>query len=370
MNTTTSPRQRLESLDALRGFDMIWIMGLGYVLRDFAKQHDSPFWNFITYFFFHSKWHGFVFWDLIFPLFIFLAGVSTPYSVGRKLENGTPKKVLLLKAFKRAAILFLLSLFVGNGGIQILPVDEIRIPGDLAKIGFAYFFGVVIYLYSNIRGRVIWTVAIMIAYWLLLKFTAAPGFAPGDLSPEGNFISYLERMYLPGKLDHGFYDQSGFYSNVSAIPNMIAGTLAGSLLKSEKISQIRKFNFIWIAGAICAFAGWLWHFDTPFNESLWTSSFTLASIGWSMILLAIFYFIIDIKKYKKWAFFLKVIGMNSILIYISPFFINWPYVTNAFFKWAIQLSGEYNDYVHGLAELGIKWVFLNFLYIKNIFLRV
>lgn len=370
-NSGFTPSKRLYSLDALRGFDMIWIMGLGYGLKLFAKPQNTPFWDFIYYEFHHTDWFGFVFWDLIFPLFIFIAGVATPFSVGKRLSQGVSKSDLLLKALKRALLLYVLGFLYANNGIQLWNLSEARFTGDLAKIGFSYFFGVAIFLYANRRWQIIWLIAILTGYWMLLKFAAAPGFPPGDLSQQGNIISHLERTFMPGRLSRVIYDQSGFFNNVNAIPNMLAGVLTGALLMNLKYTETQKTMYMLLAGAACALLGWFWSFDTPFSESLWTSSFALATIGWSLILMAIFYFIIDVKGYNKWAFFLKVIGMNPILIYISPFFIDWDYTTKAFMGWAISLSkNEWLELVYWTSQVGIKWLFLYFLYKQRVFLRV
>lgn len=367
----TLPIRRLYSLDALRGFDMIWIMGLGYGLKGFAKTQESPFWSLIYKEFHHSDWFGLVFWDMIFPLFIFIAGVATPFSLGKRLSQGTPKFSLLVKAFRRALLLYILGFVFENNGLQIWNLREARFTGDLAKIGFSYFFGVAIFLFAGKRWHFIWLIAILTGYWMLLKFTAAPGFPPGDLSQHGNFISYLERTFMPGKLSRGGYDMSGFFNNVNAIPNMIGGVLTGTLLRVPKYSPMQKTAYMLIAGIALAFVGWIWSFDTPFSESLWTSSFALATIGWSLILMATFYFLIDVKGYQKWAFCLKVIGMNPILIYVSPFFIDWDFTTKAFMGWAIGLSRhEWLELVYWGSQVAIKWLFLYFLYRQKVFLRV
>lgn len=160
-------------------------------------------------------------------------------------------------------------------------------------------------------------------------------------------------------------------NNIDAITNMLGGVLTGTFLKSIKYQPIQKTIYMLLAGAACALLGWLWSFETPFSESLWTSSFALGSIGWCLILMAVFYFIIDVKGYKRWAFFLKVIGMNPILIYVSPFFIDWDFITNAFFKWSYQYSAEdWKNLIYWSAQTGIKWFFLYFLYRHKVFLRV
>ncbi|MBW7893140.1 MAG: DUF5009 domain-containing protein, partial [Chitinophagaceae bacterium] len=202
MQSGASSSQRLYSLDALRGFDMIWIMGIGYIIKDYAAMHDTSFWNAVHTQFVHKVWHGFAFWDLIFPLFMFLAGVSTPYSVGKNLEKGTPKVKLLRKVISRGVILIILGV-IYNNGLQIRPVSDIRFPSVLGKIGATYMLAVIIFLYARKTMQWIWFWFFLIGYWLLLKFNSAPGFPVGDLTEAGNFMSYLDRSILPGRLSRG-----------------------------------------------------------------------------------------------------------------------------------------------------------------------
>ncbi|XHR96428.1 acyltransferase family protein [Mucilaginibacter sp. UC70_90] len=205
-------RTRLFSLDALRGFDMFWIMGGEEIFHGMAKATGSTFWGAIANQFTHPDWNGFHLYDLIFPLFLFMAGVSTPFSVGRELEKGKTRQQLLLRVIKRAFILVLLGLVVNNG-LKIMPVSEIRFPSVLGRIGIAYMFANIIYLYSTERWQMFWFGFFIIGYWLLLKFTSAPGFPMGDLTMKGNFASYVDRSILPGRLYLGIHDPEGLFSN-------------------------------------------------------------------------------------------------------------------------------------------------------------
>src|SRR3954454_16131084 len=173
--TPLSGPQRLYSLDALRGFDMFWIMGAEEIVHSLAKATGSPFWSGFSNQLTHPAWNGFHFYDLIFPLFLFIAGVATPYSVGRELEKGKNKQQLLSRVIKRGLILVLFGI-IYNNGLQLRPLSEIRFGSVLRRIGLAYMFANIIYLYSRRTGQIIWFCALLIGYWLLLKFAAAPGF--------------------------------------------------------------------------------------------------------------------------------------------------------------------------------------------------
>ena len=361
---------RLFSLDALRGFDMFWIMGGEEIFHTLAKATGSPFWGSIANQFTHPDWNGFHLYDLIFPLFLFMAGVSTPFSVGRELEKGKSKQQLTIRVIKRAAILVLLGLVVNNG-LKIMPISEIRFASVLGRIGIAYMFANIIYLYSSERMQMVWFWFFIIGYWLLLKFTSAPGFAPGDLTMQGNFASYMDRILLPGKLYLGIHDPEGLFSTIPAISTGLLGILTGSLLKKTGLKQIRKVSIMAVTGVIFLIIAQIWNLDFPINKNLWSSSFVMQVGGISLLLMALFYYIIDVLGYKKWAFFFKVIGMNSILIYISGHFIKWQYTTNGFFGWIGQLVGDpYNIVVMAVCFIMVKWLFLYYLYQKKTFLRV
>ncbi|MCW3109819.1 MAG: hypothetical protein JWQ09_4325 [Segetibacter sp.] len=362
--------QRLYSLDALRGFDMFWIMGAEEVFHGLAKATGSPFWGAISNQFTHPAWNGFHIYDLIFPLFLFLAGVSTPYSVGRELEKGKSRQQLMMRVIKRGIILVLLGM-VYNNGLQIRPLSDFRFSSVLGRIGIAYMLANIIYLYTKERAQVIWFAALLIGYWLILKVTSAPGFPAGDLTMEGNFASYVDRTILPGKLSLGIHDTVGFFNNIPAISTALAGILVGTFLKKSAVAPQKKAGWLAVIGVAFLVLAQLWNLDFPINKNMWSSSFVLHTTGLSLILLSVFYYIIDVLGYKSWAFFFKVIGMNSILIYISVKFINWSYTTNGFFKWLDQLVGEpFNIVVMAVCLVMIKWLFLYILYKKKMFLRV
>ncbi|MBH2004770.1 MAG: DUF5009 domain-containing protein [Sphingobacteriia bacterium] len=367
----TRKTERLYSLDALRGFDMFWIMGAEEIAHALYKATGSPLAGAVSHQLTHPEWNGFALYDLIFPLFLFLAGVATPYSVGRELEQGKSKQQLLLRVFKRSMILVALGIFYNNGLSHFIPFNEIRFPSVLGRIGLAYLFANIIYLYSGHRAQAAWFLGLILGYWLLLKFMAAPGFAPGDLSIEGNFASYIDRLIIPGRLHRGIHDPEGLFSTIPAISTGLLGIMAGTLLKSGAQGKQQKAVYLALTGLACMLIAQIWNLDFPINKNLWSSSFVLQAGGISLLLLALFYYIIDVLGYRKWAFFFKVIGMNSILIYISEKFIDWEYSAKAVTGWLAELSGEqYYPVVIALSYVAIKWIFLRFLYEKKIFLKV
>src|ERR1700744_451751 len=360
--TQPTTSQRLYSLDALRGFDMFWIMGGEEIFHSIYKATGSSFWGALSDQFEHPAWNGFHFYDLIFPLFLFIAGVATPYSVGRELEKGTPRNKLLLRVIRRGLILVLLGIMYNNG-LKIHPLSEVRFCSVLGRIGLAYMFANIIYLYTKQRAQIIWFVSLLIGYWLLLLFNSAPGFPHGDLTMQGNFASYIDRSIIPGRLYLGIHDPEGLVSTIPAIGTGLLGILTGNFLKNSTLSPSAKAGRMAIAGVISLVLALAWNTIFPINKNLWTSSFVLNVGGISLLLLAGFYYVIDVRGYKKWAFFFSVIGMNSILIYLSGHFIDWDYMTRGFFTWLGQLVGDpWNALAMVFAYLAVKWVFLYILY--------
>lgn len=367
----SAPGSRLYSLDALRGFDMFWIIGAEEIFHSLAILTGYPLWVGMAEQLTHPAWNGFHFYDLIFPLFLFLAGVATPYSVGRDLENGKTRKELLFRVIRRGLLLVLLGIVYNNGLKFRASIDDYRLCSVLARIGLAYMFANIIYLYSKQTVQAIWFVVLLVAYWLLLKFNSAPGFAPGDLSMEGNFASYIDRSILPGRLYLKIHDPEGLMSLVPSISTALLGIMTGSLLKNSPKTKKEKVVYMALAGIISISIALIWNLDFPINKNLWTSSFVMLVGGLSLILLSLFYYIIDVLGYKKWAFFFKVIGMNSILIYVSGRVIDWEYANNGLFTWLFQLSGEpYDAVVKAIFYVLVQWGFLYFLYKKKVFLRV
>jgi predicted acyltransferase len=368
---TSLPQQRLYSLDALRGFDMFWIMGAEEIFHKLYEATGSPFWGAISLQLTHPDWNGFHFYDLIFPLFLFLAGVATPYSVGRELEKGKSKSELLWRVIKRGLILVILGI-IANNGLTIKPISDIRFASVLGRIGLAYMFANIIYIYGSRRSQIIWFCALLIGYWFAMTVVGhAPGYAPGDLTMQGNLASWIDRELLPGKLYLGIHDPEGLFSTIPAIGTGLLGIFTGVFIKTSTLSGEKKCVRMAIAGVTFIVLAQLWNLNFPINKNLWTSSFVLQVGGISLLLLSLFYYVIDVKGYKRWAFFFRVIGMNSILIYMSGHFINWEFTNNSLFGWlGILIGNPYNAVMLAITYVFVKWLFLYFMYKKKIFLRV
>ncbi|MDM8161487.1 DUF5009 domain-containing protein [Labilibaculum sp. K2S] len=371
--TNNAPKQqRLRSLDALRGFDMFWIIGGQRIILALAALTGWPLFKWLHSQMNHVKWEGFAFYDLIFPLFLFLAGVSMPFSFGKRLSNGDSKASIYNHAFTRMITLIILGMLYN----RILNFDEehLRFASVLGRIGIAWFLAAIIFLNTSLHWQIVWFWGLLISYYLLMQFVPVPGFGAGVLTLEGNLSGYIDRLLLPGTLHLKVMEPEGILSTIPSIGTAMLGVFAGTFLHSQKVnfSKIQKGLIIIFAGLVSLAVGKLWGLFFPIIKNLWTSSFTLYAGGWSLLLLGIFYLIIDVWGFKKWAFFFVVIGLNPITIYIVQYkIINFNTMRDFFFGGFMRIAPE--SVVPLIGSIGYTagvWMFLYILYRKKIFLKV
>ncbi|WP_395743222.1 acyltransferase family protein [Prosthecobacter sp.] len=312
---------RLLSLDALRGFDMCWILGLSSLLtklltRAFPTSSLVPD---ITLQFTHAAWAGFRFYDLIFPLFLFLAGVSLAIALPRRVaRSGRGSAVRHLLA--RAAILILLGI-IYSGGLKN-GWDQIRWLGVLQRIGIASAAAGIFSLWLGTRALTLTTAALLIGYFLLLRFVPVPVPGPGIGISAGNFdegmnlTNHLDSLWLPGRKYDGDHDPEGILSTLPAIATALLGLLTGKWLTSTAAPS-RKAGALIIAGLLMLALGWAWHPFFPVIKKIWSSSFVLVAAGWSAILLGSFYFIVDVLHWRRGLAPFLWVGANPIALYLA-----------------------------------------------------
>jgi predicted acyltransferase len=368
--TTTKPN-RLLSLDALRGFDMFWITGGEEIFHLLAKATGWGWAVVMADQLTHVEWNGFRAYDLIFPTFLFMAGVSTPFSIGSQLAHNVSKSLLARKAIQRGLLLVLLGI-VYNNGLQIRPLVEMRFASVLGRIGLAGMFASLIYIYFNIRSQYIWFVGILLGYWAFVMLVPVPDCGTGLMTMDCNPVSYLDKMILPGRLHKVIHDPEGLISTLPAICTGLLGIFCGNLLRTDDaaISRQRKSVLLVAIGLSCLAGGWLWDFVFPINKNLWTSSFVLFAGGWSVLALTAFYWVIDTLGYKRWAWVLAVIGMNSILIYLAQHFIDFEHTSHALFGGVFKyFPTSTQSVLEAIGLVVVEWLFLWFLYKKKVFLK-
>ncbi len=362
----SQPQQRLYSLDVLRGFDMFWITGGGYLVVLLSRMTGATWLEAQME---HAQWAGFHFEDLIFPMFMFISGVAITFSVKSKLQKNVSKKKLLGKVFKRLVLLFVLGLLY-NGAFQN-GFANARIASVLAQIGVGYFFASLIVIYfESFRSRIIWVVGILVGYGVLQLLVPVPGFGAGVLDKTGSINSYIDQLFLPGRLYETTYDPEGILCSLSATGITLLGTIAGNILRRKKTTDWQKIGYLVATGVGLIILALLFSSFYPIIKRVWTSTFNMLAGGISFILLALFFLIIDHWKFQKWAFYFRVIGMNSIFVYLFRRIINIYDLSGFFVGWIAKPLGKSGELVIAIGALAVVWLVLYFMYRKKVFLRV
>jgi predicted acyltransferase len=372
MDNENKTPKRLYSLDALRGFDMFWIMGGESIFIALAALTGWPVFQWFATQLEHVPWNGFHFYDMIFPLFLFIAGISFPFSLAKRTEKNETRASIYRHVIFRGLILVLLGILYNNA--VRFNLTELRYGSVLGHIGLAWMFAALIFMNTKLTMRIIWFGGILIGYWLLLLLFPAHDLGSKDIfSQEGNLASYIDRLLMPGKLYLGNHDPEGILSTVPAIATALLGMFTGEFLLSNylKDKPLRRVLYMVLAAVALMIIGKLWNIIFPINKNLWTSSFVCWVGGLSLLFFAVFHLIIDIWNFRKWAFFFVVIGMNPITIYLTERIVNFRSASKFFFGGISDLVPQtWAPFVDAVGFVAVGWVFLYILYKKKIFLKV
>lgn len=369
--TTTTRKARLLSLDALRGFDMFWIIGGDKLIIALATLQGMAWLQPVAAQMRHVPWEGFHFYDLIFPLFMFISGVAIPFAITSKVEKGIRKNSLLMKIIKRGLVLVVFGI-IYNGALQH-GFENARYASVLGQIGIAYVLAAAIVLFNRkmvVQG--LWLAAILGLIALLQLVVPVPGYGSGNFDGVKSINAWLDQLLLPGRLIGGTFDNEGILNVISASTVTLAGALAGGILRNENISPNRKTLVISISGLVLVGIALLLSPFYPIIKNMWTVPFNLLTAGLSALLLSLFYFLIDVKKYNRGigayvVFFFSVIGLNSITIYMGARIISFSRMSTFFLGWLSEPLGEW---IIILGVIVLEWLFLYYLYKRNLFLKV
>ena len=395
---------RSTSLDALRGFDMFWILGADSFVYALHETSDNPVTKTLATQLDHAEWQGFHFYDLIFPLFVFIMGVSTVFSL-EKIIAREGRAAAVKRVLKRGVLLFAVALIYSGGFTN--PWPDMRLMGVLNRIALCYTFGGLLFIFCNWRVLIAVAVALLLGYWALLERVPFPDVRPagytGVITKEAGFkkmsdvnmastnllrgsyiqgvnlTDYLDQKYLPGRKYDGTYDPEGFLSTLPAFVTGLLGIFTGVFLRNKSVPDAKKVVYLLGAGAASAAVGWLWGMEIPVIKKLWTSSYVLVAGGYSAMLLGVFYWVVDVRKWQKWCQPFIWIGMNPITLYLTSNFLGGL----GFEKLARRVAGGpvksfFDTHVaNGCGELVISAVgvlvfvwFARFLYQRKIFLRL
>ncbi|HXU79311.1 MAG TPA: heparan-alpha-glucosaminide N-acetyltransferase domain-containing protein [Methylomirabilota bacterium] len=418
--------QRLMSVDALRGFDMFWIIGANALVSALNKMTQIAPVRFLGYQLEHADWEGFHFYDLIFPLFVFLVGVSIVFSLTKLIQQeGRPEA--LKRVARRTILLFIIALLYSGGFTN--PWPDMRLLGVLNRIALAYGFAGLLFCFFKPRALAGICAGLLVGYWALMTFVpirdiqltrenvarlaaqagdtetaaffldknsgnpttnknspvleatrklfyATTARVTGKYGQGYNLSDHTDFQYLPGKRWDTFADPEGYLSTLPAIATCLLGIFAGLLLRNTSVDDRKKVMYLVAFGIAGVVLGWLWNLQFPVIKKIWTSSYVLVAGGYSALLLAAFYLLVDVWKYQKWCQPFVWIGMNSITIYLTSNIIG------GFSKLATRFAGGdvrsfFNLRVAGLGDLlvaiiglSLAFWFVHFLYRKKIFLRL
>lgn len=406
-SASPTPSSRLLSLDALRGFDMFWIMGgeaLGRALEGLGG--GGPAWvRALAQQLEHVEWAGFRFYDLIFPLFVFIVGVSLVFSLGR-LREREGRASALRRLAVRTVLLFLVAL-VYSGGFSH-PWPDIRLLGVLNRIALCYAAAGLLFCYLRPRGLAVVAGLLLAGYWALMTLVPYPDLRPVDAAgrlrdpgpqitnvtrvaelnwastnhlrgvqgPGLNLANYLDAKYLPGKKWDGTWDPEGLLSTLPAIGSCLLGVLAGCLLSQVGVPDRRKVAWLAAAGVVTLAAGLAWGTSFPVVKKIWTSSFVLVAAGWSALLLAAFHYVIEIRQWRGWCQPFVWYGANPITVYLADNLLNFRRVATRFLGGDVQaffdthVGQGFGELMLSCGEIGVGLVLVWFLYRRRIFLRL
>jgi predicted acyltransferase len=369
------PKQRILAIDALRGFDMIWILGLEGIFVALYTFTHWPLFQKLTVQMQHSHWHGLTAYDVIFPLFIFLSGVSLGLSAKPINRLTTAERVEhYQRAIKRFFLLIVLGIIYNHGWGQGLPItlEQIRITSVLAKIAIAWFVSLLIVWHCSIKQQLLIVTSLLVVYQLMLQFVTIGGFGGGQYGMETALNVWFDQHWLPGAhYKQLTIDPEGFLSNVSSISNAIIGVLIGKIFKQYQTQQHQLVKHLVLITISLFVLGYLWSFIVPINKTLWTPSFVLLTSSISCGLLLFFYVLIDVWQWKRFGRFFAVIGINSITIYLMSSLLNWQYTVDSLLGQLIHaLPLSLQPLASVLCLVMLQWIFLWWLDKRKIYIKV
>lgn len=360
--------QRLVSIDALRGFTMFWIMGGRELFLAIVAciTSNTLIYDWCETQVTHPKWEGFVAWDLIMPVFLFLVGTSMPFAFSKRLEPGASLWPVYQRIVRRFVILWFLGM-VAQGSFLRYQLHGLEVfSNTLQGIAVGYLVTSLAMLHLRLRGQLALFVALVVAYWALLTFVPFDGHPAGTLERNANFARYIDVMIMgPFRRQHSF---TWIVTSLGFSATVLLGTTAGRLLKS-KFTPFEKLKWLLLAGVVCMAIGWIWSYWQPLNRHLWTSSMILWAGGWSFVLLALFYAVIDMAGWKAWAFPFVVIGANALFAYVFDHVVDRNLSDLLVINLAQQLTEPYGELLRAISEVGCLWLILWWMYRHNSFLK-
>ena len=400
--TPAAKPTRMLSVDALRGFDMFWIIGGEHVAKALDPLSDGPILSSITAQLQHVEWEGFRFYDCIFPLFLFLVGVSIVLSLDRLLTTVGQGRALI-RVLTRSCLLFIVGVFYYGGLARGWP--DIQLSGVLPRIALCYLIAALLVIYLPRKAVVAAAIACLVVYWALMAWMPFPDvdLKHGTLGKKGsqseaksvdemlagvtnniqgkyeegrNLAHYVDFRYLPGKKRNLYYTNEGLLSTIPSVATTLLGVMAGWILTSATWSDRKKVVWLLIGGAVLVGIGWAWSFEFPIIKRIWTSSFALVAGGCSAMLMGLFYLVVDVWRLQKWCVPLLWIGSNALAVYLAENLIDFKAIAERFVGGDVSAALDtaikpgIGALLVAIVTLLLPILLLRFLYSRKIFIRL
>lgn len=379
MKNTHSSSKRLESLDALRGFDLFFLVALGPLMHSLARTANVEWLNESMWVFSHVSWEGFSLWDLIMPLFLFMSGISMPFSLSR-YKSISDKRPLLRRLAKRILLLWIFGMMCQGNLLALDPNTIYLYSNTLQAIATGYLITALLFLFTSRRTQIITAVVLLLVYWTAMQFITVDGYGGGNYTPQGNLAEWIDNTVLGRFRDTAqvidgkvviadWYHYTWILSSLNFGVTVLTGLFAGYIAK-DKIEEKKKLKLYFGTGITMVIAGWLWNFQMPVIKTIWTSSMVLVSSGYCFLLMGLFYYWIDYKGHRSGITWLKVYGMNSIVAYMLANVVNFRCIGESLFYGLEQYMGSYYSFLMTLWNIGAVYVIIWFMYKRGIFLKV
>lgn len=379
MKNTHSSSKRLESLDALRGFDLFFLVALGPLMHSLARTANVEWLNESMWVFSHVSWEGFSPWDLIMPLFLFMSGISMPFSLSR-YKSISDKRPLLRRLAKCILLLWIFGMMCQGNLLALDPNTIYLYSNTLQAIATGYLITALLFLFTSRRTQIITAVVLLLVYWTAMQFITVDGYGGGNYTPQGNLAEWIDNTVLGRFRDTAqvidrkvviadWYHYTWILSSLNFGVTVLTGLFAGYIAK-DKIEEKKKLKLYFGTGITMVIAGWLWNFQMPVIKTIWTSSMVLVSSGYCFLLMGLFYYWIDYKGHRSGITWLKVYGMNSIVAYMLANVVNFRCIGESLFYGLEQYMGSYYSFLMTLWNIGAVYVIIWFMYKRGIFLKV
>ena len=378
--TVAPPSTRLLSLDALRGFDMFWILGGEGLVHAIFKLWPQTTLGILDSQLDHKPWQGLAAYDLIFPTFVFVVGVSLVFSLSKLIET-RGKGTAVRRVIQRGVVLYVLGLLY-YGGISH-GMANLRLMGVLQRIALAYLFAGVMFCFVRPRTLVLVCVGLLVSYWALLSFVSVPGIGHASFQEGKNLANWIDSRFLPFYKWDGNHDPEGLLSTLPAIATCLLGIFAGLLLRATRPAPWQKVLTLLLVGAAGVALGFYWgdqlphtHVRAPWRfpviKKIWTSSYVLAAAGYSTIALGLFYLVLDVWKVRIWAAPFIWIGVNPITLYLIERFVNYEKLAQLFVGDGnrTMLTPSAHSIAASVIAVAIMLSIARFFYKRQVFIRV